>query len=226
MSIQSIEARNLSFSYGLKPLISNLSFKISSPCTHITSAANGAGKSTLLKLLCGGLSPSSGDLLFNGTSVAGYSFEEWKTYRRSIGYSFDFGGLLSNRTLFENLALPLLYHNVMSNEEIEKKVDEYLLKFDLMDQKNLRPSEVSGSQRKATCVVRSILMDPEVLLLDDPTTGLKSSMKSALFEELERVMEFGKIRFLIFTSDDGDMSERFPAQQIICKNLTETGKAS
>lgn len=208
MTIDRIEVRDLHFSFGEKVIFEDLNVQLNPGFSHLTSGL-GSGKSTLLKMLVGLLSPDQGKILYNDQDVSGFSFEEWASLRLRIGYSFDFGGLLNNRTLFENLLLPLHYHNALSYDEAILRVEELLEKFDLIKEKDLRPSEVTGSQKKAACVARSLVLHPEVLLLDDPTIGLKSATREALFSEVEEHMSKRNLKLVISASDDVELLDRF-----------------
>lgn len=217
-TIQKISAREISVHFGAKKVIDRLNFEIPEGFSRVTSTSGG-GKSVILRLLAGSLAPDSGELYLNDRNVSDFTFEEWSPYRLKIGYSFDFGGLLSNRTLFENLLLPLHYHNILEEEQAYSRVEELLMRFDLFYEKDLRPSEVTGSQRKAACVARSMIMHPEVLLLDEPTIGLNQPMKKALFEEVETQMRDSHLKFVIFCSDDPEMLKRFQHKEIHCRRL-------
>lgn len=211
--IESIEVRDLSLSFGETSVFEGLNFKIPGGFSQLTSQL-GSGKSSLLKLFAGLLRPTRGQILINDLDVSDFTFEEWARFRLRIGYSFDFGGLLNNRSLFDNLLLPLHYHNFLDYKEACAHVEELLVRFDLIKEKNLRPSEVTGSQKKAVCVARSLILNPEVLLLDDPTIGLKSSTKEALFAEVESHMENKNLKYVLSASDDPELLARFKGVSI------------
>lgn len=164
--------------------------------------ATGSGKSTLLKVMAGLLNPLSGQYLINDLDVNQMSFEELIPIRLKIGYSFDMGGLLNNRTLRENLMLPLLYHKVATIDEIEARVRSTLEAFELTKVADKRPASVSGSQRKAACVARAFVFEPQFLILDDPTTGLGDSQRECLARWINERKKSGQLRFCILTSQN------------------------
>lgn len=132
----------------------------------------GSGRSTLLQILAGLLPVSAGKYMINDKNVAEMSFEEFLPYRLSMGYAFDYGGLLHNKTLFENMMLPLQYHKLCSMEEAEERVRFYMQEMGIYRYRDQRPSAVQGSVRKIAILVRPLLIKPQMLLLDNPSAGL------------------------------------------------------
>ncbi|MGE0763451.1 MAG: ATP-binding cassette domain-containing protein [Bdellovibrionales bacterium] len=202
IEIESVAVQDLCFGYEQRAILQEATCEL--PCHKIVrlSGMAGAGKSSILRLLVGLSQPSAGTILINGQAVDQMSFEEFLPYRLQIGYGFDLYGLLNNRTLRENLALPLQYHKRFELDEINRRVDEMLDLFHLVREQNQRPSAVSGSQRKATCVARSLIMMPQILLLDDPTTGLSILAKAALCDWIKAQMKNKKLRYVVICSED------------------------
>lgn len=173
-------------------------------CLTWVTGGPGSGRSVFLKTLIGLVNPSSGSLLINNQSVQDMDYEEIQKIRLSSGYSFDFGGLISNRTLFENLLLPLQYHAVGTHEEQKDRVWKIMDTFKIPKAlANIRPSDVQGSVRKAVCVARAFIFDPELVLLDDPTTGLGKESMFALKDHLMHLKEKNKCHIFI-AGDDYD----------------------
>jgi ABC-type transporter Mla maintaining outer membrane lipid asymmetry ATPase subunit MlaF len=212
--MEKIRLEEVSLSLAGKKIFENLNLVLNQGIHRVVSG-QASGKSLFLQLLAGGLAPSTGRIFYGGVDVSAFCFEDWRELRLKIGYGFDYGGLLNNRSLEENLLLPLNYHNFFSPEESEERVLDFLEKFELGAVKSLRPSEVTGSQRKAAVVARALLLRPEVLVLDDPTTGLRNSVKESFFKELEREMH-GGLSHLIYCSEDREMNERFKPALIDC----------
>lgn len=166
------------------------------------SSLGGRGKSTLLKLMAGIILPSSGHYYINDLPVEQMSFEEFLPFRFKIGYSFDFGGLISNKTINDNLTLPLMYHNICKPQEVARLVDEMVQIFNLSSVLNQRPSGIAGSLRKAALIARTFIMNPELLLLDDPTTGLAAETKEKLVRLILQRRKSGQIKHVFIASDD------------------------
>lgn len=178
----------------------------------------GSGKSALLKLLAGlSTVPDQGEYLINDKSVYDMSFEEFAPYRKQMGYGFDYGGLLSNKTIFQNLMLPLEYHNVPQREAVDR-VFHYLNLFHLMEVKDERPAMISGGMRKEACVVRAFMLEPEVLLLDDPTLGMSPSNKQTFLQFILDGKKTEKFRQVIIATDDPEITESLATKLVYLKD--------
>src|SRR5690606_30834594 len=101
-----------------------------------------------------------------------------------FGLSFDFGGLINNRTLYQNLSLILEYHKFSKEQQIRDHVMSKLQDYGIEEYADVRPSLVPGGVRKVICVLRAFIHDPQVYLLDDPSTGLRKEARKALVHEI------------------------------------------
>lgn len=164
--------------------------------------AQGAGSSTVMQILAGLQTPTSGSYLINGVPVENMSFEEFLPFRLRMGYGFDSGGLLSNRTLFENLVLPLNYHKICSPLEAERRVLALMERFQLINFKDLRVAYVSASLRKMTVLIRSIIMEPEILFSDDPNIRISKEAQQTYAELLHELINNGTLHTLFIASFD------------------------
>jgi len=217
-TITEIRLQNLSLNSPTgKPLLQGVNFVFPDSGVWLLQSPSGAGKSTLLRFLCGlGLSArTSGEYLLNGNSVGEMSFEEFTPWRLQFGLSFDFGGLFSNRTIFQNLSLALEYHKLYDHKEIKRIVEHQLDEFGVGNFAGERPSQVPGAVRKAVCVLRALVHQPQILLLDDPLTGLRREARSALMIHLRPAQELRtKGLTLIATEDPEAFLEIEPEGQI------------
>ncbi len=130
MKIDSLKFEGVTFTHdGQDPIVQNVDFDF--PMNEIlwVKAEEGMGKSSLLQVLAGLQIPQSGKYLINGENAMEMSFEEFLPYRLSIGYSFDYGGLINNKTIYENLMLPLLYHKVVSPQEAHERIQGLMKEF-------------------------------------------------------------------------------------------------
>jgi phospholipid/cholesterol/gamma-HCH transport system ATP-binding protein len=213
--IHSLEFKNMTFAYDDGPtLFDKISFAIPSGRVIWIRSAGGRGKSTLLKIFAGLLSPSSGAYIINGKDVSGMSFEQFLEFRLSMGYGFDMGGLLNNKSLYENLILPLLYHKFLTPDEADRRIGEVLAYFNLTHLKNSRPSSVSGSQRKLTCMIRPFVHWPQIVLLDDPATGLTQESLNTLIRFIEEGFTNRGLRQLIFTGESEHLAKVLKADEL------------
>ena len=165
-------------------------------------ALKAQASSTLMQILAGLQTPTSGSYLINGVPVENMSFEEFLPFRLRMGYGFDMGGLLSNRTLFENLVLPLNYHKICSPQEAEKRVLALMERFQLINFKDLRIAYVSASLRKMTVLIRSIIMEPEILFLDDPNIRISKETQQMYAELLRELINKGTLHTIFMASFD------------------------
>ncbi len=160
----------------------------------------GAGKSLLLKAMAGLVLPTGGGYYINEVNVSQLSFAGFLPYRLNIGYSFEQGGLISNKTVYENLALPLLFHQLGSADEIAYKVSSLLEQFSLTSVQDVRPAELSSSFKRLAVVARSLILDPQLLLLDHPTTGLCNADRLALADLLKYKKLKGELKHIFIVS--------------------------
>ncbi|MCB9026406.1 MAG: ATP-binding cassette domain-containing protein [Bdellovibrionaceae bacterium] len=174
--------------------------------------STGSGKSTFLKILAGLELPSSGEYLINGISIGDLSFEEFTSYRLNIGFSFEYGGLLNNKSLKENILLPSQYHREFEVPGGKQRMHQLIERAGLKETANLRPSMVPGSHRKMTVVLRSLIMRPQLLLLDEPTIGLTAEGKEFLINLLKSERDEGYLKTLVFSSHD----------EMFCNEMTNT----
>ncbi len=133
---------------------------------------SGSGKSVLLRSLIGLEKPDKGHIYFHNKDVVKLSEEELIPVRNKIAYAFQNGALFDSLTVKENLAYPLRAHTKLSEEQIHAKVLESLAMVGLEGSENLLPADLSGGMQKRVGVARAIIMEPEVILYDEPTTGL------------------------------------------------------
>ncbi len=213
--IEKIEFQNLSFTHpGHDPILENCSFEFPLNSICWIKAETGVGRSTLFQLISALQMPNSGNYLLNGQIVNDMSFEEFLPYRLSIGYGFDYGGLINNRTLVENLMLPLQYHKVLPYLEAKNRVERYMIQLGILKYAGLRPAMVQGAVRKITCLIRALVLHPQILLLDDPTVGLSPEVAAQFFEIIVDLRKKKQIRHVFITSLDVGWMNKISTIQI------------
>ncbi|MBE8613053.1 cell division ATP-binding protein FtsE [Morganella morganii] len=150
---------------------------------------SGAGKSTLLKLICGIERPSDGTILFDGHNISRLKNREVPFLRRQIGMIFQDHHLLLDRTVYDNVAMPLIIAGA-SPEDIRRRVSAALDKVGLLDKARNFPVQLSGGEQQRVGIARAVVNKPMVLLADEPTGNLDSELSEGilrLFEEFSRV---------------------------------------
>ncbi len=215
MKINSIKFEDVTFKFdGQNAIIQNVDFEFPLNQVLWLKADEGSGKSSLLQILAGLQIPQSGKYLINEENVAEMSFEEFLPYRMKIGYSFDYGGLINNRTLYDNLMLPLVYHNIASQEEAARRCDEIFKVFGVEKFKNERPAHVPGRIRKLVCLMRTLVIEPDILLLDDPSVGLGQDNIYTLVDYIHGLRKSGKMQHIFISSYDEKFMNLFEYQII------------
>lgn len=153
--------------------------------------ASGSGKSTLLKLIIGLLKPTAGKVLVNGKDMATLSEPELNEERRHMGMVFQYSALFDSMNVKENVAFGLRMHTKLSEEDIEKVVQEKLKLVGLEGIEELMPSSLSGGMKKRVSLARAIALEPDIILYDEPTAGLdpiRSTDISLLIKNTQKVM--------------------------------------
>jgi len=215
--VNSIEFKDVTFGYkdAQKPMFENLSVRLPVGENILISGDVGQGTSTFLKLLAVVHQPQDGAILINGENTSQMSFEEFLPLRTKIGYTFDYGGLFANRSLLDNMTLPLLYHKIFSFEESRQRGIDLANQFGFYNKLGERPASVTGGLRKLVSVLRTLLMNPEMLVMDDPFMGVDPQNVARLIKILNDRRESGEIRHLYLTSRDHNWPK-----QLGCKTLT------
>ena len=133
---------------------------------------SGTGKSVVLRSIIGLENPDSGQILYRGQDITQLSEEELLDVRKHIAYVFQNGALFDSFTVEENLSYPLEEHTDMTPEQIKAKVNQMLDLVDMKNSNDLLPAELSGGMQKRAGLARAIILDPEIILFDEPTAGL------------------------------------------------------
>lgn len=169
-----IEFREVEKAFGPKQIYTNLSLKVRRGETLTILGASGTGKSVMLKMLIGLLDVDAGSILFDGSDVTKMEERELYQVRRRVAYLFQGAALFDSLTVGENVAYGLREQNwnTMSDTEIRRRVAQSLEMVGLPGIEEMRPSDLSGGMKKRVGLARTLALQPEVILYDEPTTGL------------------------------------------------------
>lgn len=202
-NIESLRFEGLTFAHeGHDATLKGCDFDFPAGKTLWLKSPEGAGKSTLLQILAGLAMPQSGAYFLNGDNVVEMSFEDFLPYRLRIGFTFDYGGLINNRTIVDNLMLPLVYHKLLSPELARERVMEMLTRFDVQKFAMERPAHVPGRVRKIGVLLRGLVMRPQLLLLDDPSVGLSEGAQQEYVRYLGELRAEGSLKHVVVSSYD------------------------
>jgi phospholipid/cholesterol/gamma-HCH transport system ATP-binding protein len=167
-----IELKKVSKRFGRLVVLDELDLSISDGESLTVIGASGTGKSVLLKHIVGLLRPDTGEVWFDGRRVDTMSERELMDVRQRFGFLFQMGALFDSLTVGENIAFPLVEHTRKRPEEIARIVSDKLGMVGLSGMERKMPAQLSGGQRKRVALARAIALDPQVILYDEPTTGL------------------------------------------------------
>ncbi len=173
--------------YGEKVVLRNCSLDIVKGAITCLIGLSGAGKSTVLRLLNGLRMPDEGKVFVKGIDLATLPNRELIDFRRTIGFSFQFAALFDSLTIGENVALPLVEHTKMSRSQIDALVVETLDSVGLANASARMPSQLSGGMLKRAGFARAVVTNPELVLYDEPTTGLDPIITHVLTDTIKRL---------------------------------------
>jgi len=184
-----ISLQHLYKSFGEKPVLVDMSLEVADGESVVIVGGSGTGKSVTLKHIIGLLRPDRGHIFVDDTDICTLDAQEINRFRRHFGMSFQEGALFDSMSVFENIAFPLRRHTKMKEPEIRDRVEECLSLVHLEPSAaEKRPSELSGGMRRRVGFARAISLKPEILLFDEPTTGLDPVI-SDVIAELIREMD-------------------------------------
>ena len=196
-----IEVRHLYRSFAPKPILEDVSFRIEKGESVAIIGRSGGGKSVLLKHLIGLLMPDRGEVLIAGENIVGMTERQLLRVRHRFGMVFQSAALFDSMTVFENVAFPLQRERQLTPAQIATRVSEALEMVDLPGTETKRPSELSGGMRKRVGLARAIVYRPEIVLYDEPTTGLDPIVSDSIDKLIIRVRDTLKVTTVVVTHD-------------------------
>jgi len=185
-----IEARDLHYARGGRPIFRGLSCRFRRGAISVVAAASGGGKTTLLRMIACLIRPDRGEIHVDGAGeLVRMSDSDVRAYRRRVGMLFQFGALLDTLSLYDNVALPLREHSRLPEEEIRREVERVFEAVGLEGVDDLLPGELSGGMVKRAGLARALIERPDILLCDEPFSGLDPPTVRRVEDLLLRVNE-------------------------------------
>ncbi len=196
-----ISIRDLHKQFGAQEVLTGVDLDILSCESLVILGRSGCGKSVLLKLITGLISPDHGSVLFEGKDITKFSRQKLFDMRMHFGMLFQGAALFDSMTVGENVGLPLVKHGHKSDEEIREIVFKKLRLIGLTDVYESYPSQLSGGMKKRVGLARAIVMEPQVVLYDEPTTGLDPIMADVINKLIRELQHELDITTVVVTHD-------------------------
>lgn len=197
-----IHIKGLKKSFGLNDVLKNINLDVKRGENLVILGKSGTGKSVTIQCIVGMLIPDDGELTVFGEEVAGLKERQLKELRMKIGFLFQGGALYDSMTVRENLEFPLTrVLKLRDKNEIDQRVEEVLDGVGLLDAIDKMPSDLSGGMRKRVGLARTLIIKPEIMLYDEPTTGLDPITSREISELILQMQKKYKTTSIIITHD-------------------------
>lgn len=195
------KVEDLHKSFKEKKVLKGVNFEVEEGSSVVIVGGSGVGKSVFLKTLIGLIKPDKGKVIVDGIDIFSLDEKELNEFRKKYGMCFQEGALFDSMTVFENIAFPLERHTKLPKEKIRERVMECLEIVKLKGVENKFPSQLSGGMRRRVGFARAIALKPEILLFDEPTTGLDPVMVSLISETIKDLTKQDNVTAITITHD-------------------------
>ena len=222
-----IDIINLYKNFGGHRVLNGLNLKVEKGTTCVIIGRSGCGKSVLLKHILGIMRPDKGQIFVAGKEVNILNDQELEVLRLKIGMVFQGGALFDSMTVAENVGFGLIEHDHMPRKELLERVEESLCLVGLCGIGNLMPSELSGGMKKRVSLARALCIKPEIILYDEPTTGVDPITADSINELIINLHDKLKVTAIVVTHDMksayriGNKIAMMYQGQIICEGTPE-----
>jgi phospholipid/cholesterol/gamma-HCH transport system ATP-binding protein len=201
MSDAIIELNEVYKYFGAQKVLDGLSLKVPRGKTTVIIGRSGGGKSVILKHMIGLIKPDQGQVLVDGQDLGPLDDRELNDVRKRFGMLFQDAALFDSMSVFENVAFPLREHTRLGEKEIGRIVEDKLALVGLSGHEAKMPSQLSGGMRKRAGLARAIALEPEIILFDEPTTGLDPLMTDAINRLIKTTQERLGVTAVVISHD-------------------------
>ncbi len=196
-----IQVKSLRKSFGAQVVLNAIDLKVAQGETLAVLGRSGTGKSVLLKLIVGLQQPDAGSICIHGQEVAGIALQRLNEIRLKIGFLFQSAALYDSMTVAENVAFPLKRHKKMSDASRKQQVKRLLASVGMEKDLDKMPAQISGGMKKRVGLARALALSPDILLFDEPTTGLDPITAGEISELILGLQKEHKMASIIVTHD-------------------------
>jgi len=186
-------------------LFEHVNVRLESGELLVIAGPSGSGRSVLLEICAGLVEPTCGTVAWNDAPLSSLFRDQLLHMRRGLGFMFQTPALIANMTVYDNVALPLRYHTAADEDEIRDLVNERLHEFNLEQVARAFPETLTLRQAKSVAFVRALILDPDLVLLDEPTAGLDDVFERRLVDTLIRTRRQRPVTTVLATNDAGVM---------------------
>lgn len=196
-----IRLRGVNKSFGDQMVLDSVDLEVGRGETVTVLGRSGTGKSVMLKLIIALHQPDGGEIEINGEKITRLRFDELNRVRKTVGFLFQQAALYDSLTVEENVAFPLRRHAAMASDERRARVRELLARVGMEEALSKMPGDLSGGMKKRVGLARALALDPEVMLLDEPTAGLDPITAGEINDLIRELQEERHMSSLVVTHD-------------------------
>jgi phospholipid/cholesterol/gamma-HCH transport system ATP-binding protein len=196
-----IRLRKVSKSFGEQVVLSGVDLEVARGETVTVLGRSGTGKSVMLKLIIGLKRPDAGQIELNGEEITSMPLDDLNRVRKTVGFLFQGAALYDSLNIEENVAFPLRRHSKLNDRERRERVGELLARVGMEREGAKMPADLSGGMKKRVGLARALALDPEIMLLDEPTAGLDPITASEINDLIRELQQERKISSIVVTHD-------------------------
>ncbi len=196
-----VEVRHLQISFGKDDVLTDLNLTLKKGENLVVLGKSGSGKSVLIKCIIGLINSDEGTILIQGNNISDQDDKTLNLIRSKVGFLFQSAALYDSMTVRENLEFPLRRQNMVKGKKLNTLVEDALENVGLSDVIDKMPSELSGGMRKRVALARTLILKPEIMLYDEPTTGLDPITSNEISSLIVHIQKKYKTSSIIITHD-------------------------